>query len=178
MAVPLTQPAAFDGSPFDLIDPSEKPTCPTDTEGNPSGLTTSCAEFKEQAIKAATKYVNCDDPDIVGFASLDRHNHRMCRDDSPPRENEKVTIASVELMPPRHPPVTRFWDFFPPLRFIKIVIDWFKTRERLEEQERTKGGKRKRVTNSVKSEIPQEILSVYLSSSIINVQDVLVCLYR
>jgi hypothetical protein len=50
------------------------------------------------------------------------------------------------------------WDFFPPLRLLKIVVDWFKTQKRLEEQERAKGGKRRRGADAVKSEIPQEIL--------------------
>ena len=71
-----------------------------------------------------------------------------------------MTIASVELMPPRHPPVPRYWDYLPPLRIVKIILDWFKTQKRLEDQDRTKGGKRRRGGNTVKSEITQEILSV------------------
>lgn len=159
VAVPLTQPASFDGYAFEMLDKNDTPSDgPTDKESNPSGLTTTCPAFKKQAVNAATKFVNSTDPDIVGFASLDRHDHRLNRDASPPRDNEKVTIASVELMPPRHPPAARFWDFFPPLRFIKVILDWFKTQKRLEEQERAKGGKRRRGGASIKSEIPQEIL--------------------
>lgn len=166
MAVPLSQPAAYDGSAFEFLDSSEKQTGPStgpvDKESNPSGLTTSSVEFKEQSVKAATKFVNTDDPDKIGFASLNHSDHRLCRDRTPPSEGEveKVTIASVELMPPRHPHVARYWDFFPPLRVVKIVIDWFKTQKRLEEQDRAKGGKRRRGNNTVRSEIPQEILSV------------------
>jgi putative membrane protein len=157
----LTQPASYDGSAFDLVDSSEKPTPgPTDPESNPSGLTTSSPEFKSQAIREASRFVNSDDPDVVGFAQLDPRDHRMNREKTPPKETEKVTIASVELMPPRHPPVPRYWDYLPPLRIVKIILDWFKTQKRLEDQDRTKGGKRRRGGNTVKSEITQEILSV------------------
>ena len=114
--------------------------------------------FKEQALQAAAKFANSDAPHVIGFASVNSSDHRLCDDASPTTGSEKVTIASVELMPPRHPPSPRVWDFFPPLRLIKIIIDWFKTQKRLEEQERAKGGKRRRGINAVKSEIPQEIL--------------------
>lgn len=162
--MPLTQPAAFDGEAFEALDQtkSEKHTGPLvgahDKEASPSGLTTSSVAFKEQALQAAAKFANSDAPHVIGFASVNSSDHRLCDDASPTTGSEKVTIASVELMPPRHPPSPRVWDFFPPLRLIKIIIDWFKTQKRLEEQERAKGGKRRRGINAVKSEIPQEIL--------------------
>jgi hypothetical protein len=157
-AVPLTQPAAFDGYSFDILEGTAPPTPgPTDKESNPSGLTTTSSRFKRQAVKTAARYVEAEDPKVVGFCQLDKGDHRMHRENSPPDEKDKVTITTVELMPPRHPPAARFWDFFPPLRIIKIAMDYFKTQQRLEEQERTQGGKRKR-REMVKSEIPQEIL--------------------
>jgi len=161
-AVPLTQPAVSDGDAFESLDRAEKHTgpspAPRDREANPSGLTTSSAEYKEQAVEAAARFLSSDDPDVMDFASVNSSDNRLHCDTSPAMSSEKVTIASIELMPPRHPPVARVWDFFPPLRLIKIVIDWFKTQKRLEEQERAKGGKRRR--NAVQSEIPQEILCV------------------
>ena len=157
--MPLTQPAAYDGYAFELLDTSAAPTAgPLDLENNPPGLTTSSAEFKGSAINEAAKYTEGGDPAVVGFASVDRRHHRLCRDNTPASEKEEVTIASIELMPARHPPQPAFWDFFPPLRFIKIIIDWFKTQKRLEEQERTKGGKRRRSNKAVRLEIPQEML--------------------
>jgi hypothetical protein len=159
IAIPLTQAAAFDGFAFEQFDKSQMPIQgPTDKESNPSGLSTSSPAYKEQAINAAARFADSDSSEVMGFATLDRHDHHLRRDATPPSEKEKMTIASVELMPPRHPPKARYWDFFPPLRLIKIITDWFKTRERLEQQERAKGGKRIRAGGPVTSEIPQEIL--------------------
>lgn len=68
-------------------------------------------------------------------------------------------MSTVELMPPRHPPPTRIYDFFPPLRIIKRIKDWWLSvfRDVVHQDDRVKGGKRKR-KGAFKSEIPQEIL--------------------
>jgi hypothetical protein len=91
------------------------------------------------------------------------HKHRLQRQRSEkeftPDGLEKVTIATVELMPPRHPPPIKIWDIFPPFRVYKMVTDYFKTQKMKEQQERAQGGKRKR-PSGVRTEIPQEILCV------------------
>ena len=170
MAVPLTQPAVFDGYAFEMLNGAGTPTPgPIDKESNPSGLTTTSSKFKDQAVNSAAQYFETNDPTVLGSSRLDHRDHRLCRDSSPPnpsdrnrsnapeKPTEKVTITTVELLPARHPPSAQIWDFFPPLRIFKVIWDWFKTQKRLEEQERARGGKRRRA-GAVKSEIPQEIV--------------------
>jgi hypothetical protein len=89
------------------------------------------------------------------FARLDKH-HRVQRK-SEDVKSGKAHITSVELMPPRHPPMAQYWDFFPPLRLAKIVVDWIRKREKVLQQERVRGGRRKR-GGGMRSEIPQEVL--------------------
>ncbi|ORX35212.1 Bestrophin, RFP-TM, chloride channel-domain-containing protein [Kockovaella imperatae] len=157
-AVPLSQQAAFDGYTFDIMPGADMPNPgPTDHEANPGGLTTRSEKFKSQAVNEAKKYVQDGQAKIMGFCHLDQ-KHRIRRGDTPVRlsQDDTIIITTVELMPPRHPPPATVWDFVPPLRIFKIVFDWFKTQKRLEQQERTRGGKRRR--SAVKSEIAQEML--------------------
>jgi len=97
---------------------------------------------------------------VLAFSRLDqkhRLNKKRSEKQFTPDGIEKVTITTVELMPPRHPPPIKAWDLFPPLRIYKMITDWFKTQKMKEEQERAQGGKRKR-PSGVKTEIPQECL--------------------
>jgi putative membrane protein len=170
IAIPLTQPASFNGYAFDLFPDTAAPSpapksnkAPIDQENHPSGLTTNSSAFKIQAVEAAAEYTKTDDPAIIGFSRLDE-KHRLNKNDHKGKENgrEEVTITTVELMPPRHPPAPRI--FIPPLRVLKVIWDWIRRKKRdEEEEERSKGGKRRR-GGAVRSEIPQEILSADVPS--------------
>lgn len=163
-AVPLTQAATFNGRSFASLDDdrSSQSSHSDEVEQTPVGLTTKSEEFKQQAISAAARFTQSNDPTVCSWVPLDL-KHRVPRQDKEkmrtPEGAEKVAITTVELMPPRHPPPIKPWDLFPPLRIYKIVTDWFRTQKMKEQMERAKGGKRKR-SGGVRTEIPQEILSV------------------
>lgn len=166
VAVPLTNPATFTGLAFhshpDIasITSSSPSVDSIDAERNVTGVTTTSNEFKDQAVTSAASFTRSDNPDILAFSRLDtkhRLNRKRSEKEFTPDGVEKVTITTVELMPPRHPPPIKIWDIFPPLRAYKMVTDYFKTQKMKEEQERAQGGKRKR-PNGVRTEIPQEVL--------------------
>ncbi|ORY20578.1 Bestrophin, RFP-TM, chloride channel-domain-containing protein [Naematelia encephala] len=160
VAIPLTQPASWTGYAFGI--PNDHRPDDVEVQRNHKGeLTTASERFKTQAITSATSFTRTNDPTVYAFSTLAKN--RLVRSEGKTEEGgEKVHITTVELMPPRHPPPATWWDFCPPLRVIKRMADWFKTKQRLERMERTKGGKRRR-SGGVKSEIPQEIL-MYLSA--------------
>lgn len=170
LAVPLTNPATFTGTAFHTLpgtnDSSSTSTfsAPSvnsiDAERNVAGVTTTSADFKKQALTSAASFTRSDNPDICAFSRLDakyRLRRQRSEKEFTPDGIEKVTITTVELMPPRHPPPIKIWDIFPPFRIYKMVTDYFKTQKMKEEQERAQGGKRKR-PSGVRTEIPQEIL--------------------
>lgn len=170
LAVPLTNPATFTGMAFHSHAHAQTETGSTssstpsvnsiDAERNVTGVTTTSSAFKKQALTSAGSFTRSDNPDICAFSGLD-HKHRLQRQrtekEFTPDGIEKVTITTVELMPPRHPPTIKIWDIFPPFRIYKMVTDYFKTQKMKEKQERAQGGKRKR-PSGVRTEIPQEIL--------------------
>jgi putative membrane protein len=121
-----------------------------------SGFTTTSYQFRDQALNSATAYIRTEGESRRHcFARLDK-KHRVVRR-SEDKKGDRVPVITVELMPPRHPPKAQYWDFFPPLRLIKVITDWIRRRELVQKQERVRGGKRKR-NGSVRSEIPQEIM--------------------
>jgi putative membrane protein len=146
VAVPLTQPATFDGYAFDLLPGTAKPSAvaveapssATHPEAHASAFTTNSEAFKRQAVESAVEYTKSDDPAIIGSSRLDEKHRLGHINNSDGRE--QVTITTVELMPPRHPPTPRVWDFIPPLRVFKVIWDWFRKKRRIEEEEREKCG--------------------------------------
>lgn len=168
LAVPLTNPATFTGMAFhghpETATSSSSSSAPSvsesDIERNVTGVTTTSVDFRKQALTSATQFARSDNPDILAFSHLDakhRLNRKRSEKEFTPDGLEKVTITTVELMPPRHPPPIKIWDIFPPFRLYKMVTDYFKTQKMKEEQERAQGGKRKR-PSGVRTEIPQEVL--------------------
>ncbi|WVQ78804.1 hypothetical protein IAT38_000895 [Cryptococcus sp. DSM 104549] len=186
IAVPLTVPVAFRGDALNqpnLPDPfldAEKAHGTQLFGPNPQ-------EFKAQAIRSAASFVQTSDPDVFvvtnkreGRKSVqERRSIQVGRGGEGaeagagagagkgPATGEQVTLETVELMPPRHPPAPKFWDFFPPLRIFKVIYDKFNWQKKSKDSERRKGGKRKRMGTSM--EIPQEIvmyLSCYISELI------------
>lgn len=181
IAVPLTVPVAFTQdalnqpnlpNPF-FLDEEEK------SGGEEKLWGPSHEDFTVQAIKSASAFVKTDDPEVFVVTSKregrksiqQRRSIRVSRDILPTslhqgqhqnqRDNssdEQVTLETVELMPPRHPPPPKVWDFFPPLRIFKVVYDLFRWRKKQGQgqTERTRGGKRRRMGTTM--EIPQEIL--------------------
>ncbi|WWC68538.1 uncharacterized protein I206_102467 [Kwoniella pini CBS 10737] len=178
IAVPLTTSVAFRTDALnqrDLPDPfvdTEKGPSPSSngsissSSGIGSGLNTDPKVFKKQAIQSAKSFVQVDNPDIFAL-NRQRSSLQTVRSGKYGRSNnaageEGITLATVELMPPRHPPTPRFWDFFPPLRIFKIIYDWFRWHKLGDNNERAKGGKRKRKAGN-SMEIPQELL-MYLQA--------------
>lgn len=166
LAVPLTNPATFTGMAFhshpdiDTTTSSSPSVDSIDAERNVTGVTTTSVDFRKQALTSAASFTRSDNPDVLAFSRLDnkhRLNRKRSEKELTPDGLEKVTITTVELMPPRHPPPIKIWDIFPPLRIYKMVTDYFKTQKMKESQERAQGGKRKR-PNGVRTEIPQEVL--------------------
>ena len=164
LAVPLTNPATFDGVAFDMPPQSTNSSSTSinsiDVERNVTGITTTSTDFRKQALTSAASFTRSNHPDVLAFSRLDqkhRLNKKRSEKQFTPDGIEKVTITTVELMPPRHPPPIKAWDLIPPLRIYKMITDWFKTQKMKEEQERAQGGKRKR-PSGVKTEIPQECL--------------------
>jgi len=164
LAVPLTNPATFNGVAFhttpETATSSSTSINSIDVERNVTGITTTSADFRKQALTSAASFTRCDNPDVCAFSRLDqkhRLNKKRSEKEFTPDGMEKVTITTVELMPPRHPPPIKAWDLFPPLRIYKMITDWFKTQKMKENQERAQGGKRKR-PSGVRTEIPQECL--------------------
>ena len=151
-------PSVDVASPFPLsasVDPEKT--------ASPSGWSTTAPAFRSQAITSATSYLRSGaESRSHAFARLDKH-HRVQRRSEDVRSG-KAHITSVELMPPRHPPTAQWWDFFPPARLVKITVDWVRKREKVLQQERVRGGRRKR-GGGVRSEIPQEMLYVALQIS-------------
>jgi putative membrane protein len=141
-AVPLTHPATLDGDAFNA-----------DQIKNHSGLIVDSPGFMQQAIGSALNYVKTDTDPAVTLLSRKTGQYEGIKEGS----GGEVKIATVELMPPRHPPPAKIWDFFPPLRIFKRAFDYFKSRQKEGEDERARGGKRRRA-GGIKSEIPQEIL--------------------
>nr|XP_018264799.1 uncharacterized protein I303_02979 [Kwoniella dejecticola CBS 10117]OBR86957.1 hypothetical protein I303_02979 [Kwoniella dejecticola CBS 10117] len=180
IAVPLTTSVAFRTDALnqrDLPDPfldTEKGASPpsngsiSSESGSGTGLATDPKTFKKQAIQSAKSFVQVDNPDIFAL-NRQRSSLQTVRSGKYGRSSnaanpgeEGITLATVELMPPRHPPTPKFWDFFPPARIFKIIYDWFRWHKIGENNERAKGGKRKRKMGST-MEIPQEIL-MYLQA--------------
>jgi len=164
LAVPLTNPATFDGVAFNTLSQTANSSSTSinsiDVERNVTGITTTSTDFRKQALTSAASFTVSNHPDVMAFSRLDqkyRLNKKRSEKQFTPDGIEKVTITTVELMPPRHPPPIKAWDLFPPLRIYKMLTDWFKTQKTKEEQERAQGGKRKR-PSGVKTEIPQECL--------------------
>ena len=160
--IPLTQPAIHAGPAF--TQPRE-PALPDVEEQAPeqTQLFTTSKAFKEQAITSAASLLHTQDSTMFSFSPLGTNR----RDSSTSKKVGKGHITSVELLPPRHPPAARVWDYFPPLRIFKRVHDWWALEfpgTRLNTEERAKGGKRRRAS-PVRAEIPQEIL--YVSPSIL-----------
>ncbi|WWD16444.1 hypothetical protein CI109_100870 [Kwoniella shandongensis] len=154
IAVPLTTPIAF------TADALNQPDLPVDEEKDgslplPSGRTTG-QSFRAQAIASATSFVKTDNPKV--FQLKRQKDDQVKAEPIQPNTkgkdtDEKIILTTVELLPPRHPPMPKVWDFFPLLRIGKVVYDWWKKNV---DQERQKGGKRRR--NGTGMEIPQEIL--------------------
>ncbi|WVQ78805.1 hypothetical protein IAT38_000896 [Cryptococcus sp. DSM 104549] len=184
IAVPLTVPVAFRG---DALNQPNLPNPFLDEEKAAGGQVSgpSPHEFKAQAIKSAGSFVHTNDPDVfVVTSKLDGAGGGRRRSSARPQQqqnresvqiarghhaggqpggDEKVTLETVELMPPRHPPAAKFWDFFPPLRIFKVIYDMFSWKKKAKDSERKKGGKRRRMGTTM--EIPQEIL-MYISAYI------------
>ncbi|WVR03769.1 hypothetical protein IAU60_000764 [Kwoniella sp. DSM 27419] len=175
VAVPLSTAIAFRGDALNqrnLPDPFLEHEKGFSTDGRGPDV------FREQAIQSASSFVVADDPNVFALnrqRSKVKHVQRRqgaqrqlhSGGSDGPSQNEGITLATVELMPPRHPPVPKIWDFIPPLRIFKIIYDWFRYKSKGKDNERSKGGKRKRV--GAPMEIPQEIimyLSAYLSDVI------------
>ncbi|EIW69018.1 hypothetical protein TREMEDRAFT_31453, partial [Tremella mesenterica DSM 1558] len=141
VVVPLTQAATkFDGSH-------------PDNEKASGGMTTQSSSFQKQRLRSTR--------DCLGVKDTDEPDIEEKGEEGPTR------ITNVELMPPRHPPPTRYYDIIPPLRIIKIVSDVFKKAQKLDEQERVAGGKRRHPGGIAPGRIPQQIvmyLSAYISS--------------
>lgn len=149
-----TTPAKTSASASDHL--SVAPTGAADPEKTARDWSTTSPAFRSQAITSATSYLRSgSESHRHAFARLDKH-HRVLRKSEDVR-NGTAHITCVELMPPRHPPMAQWWDFFPPARLVKIVVDWVRKRERVLQQERVRGGRRKR-GGGMRSEIPQEIL--------------------
>ncbi|OCF38368.1 hypothetical protein I317_07864 [Kwoniella heveanensis CBS 569] len=83
-------------------------------------------QFKEQAIQSAKSFVVADDPNVFALNRQRSSVQNVRPGLQGAGSDEGVTLATVELMPPRHPPAPKFWDFFPMLRIFKIIYDWFK----------------------------------------------------
>ncbi|KAL7424667.1 hypothetical protein Q5752_000351 [Cryptotrichosporon argae] len=66
-------------------------------------------------------------------------------------------IRIIELLPPRHPPPAKIYDWFPFIRQLERFTNLFKSDERLQASGRDKSGKRRR-SGGVRLAIPQEIL--------------------
>ncbi|WVW80229.1 hypothetical protein I302_102207 [Kwoniella bestiolae CBS 10118] len=176
IAVPLTTSVAFRTDALnqrDIPDPfldTEKGTPNGSQSGSESlGASADPKAFKKLAIKSAKSFVQVDNPDVYAL-NRQRSSLQTVRSGKPGSgpQGENVTLTTVELMPPRHPPTPKIWDFFPPLRIFKIIYDWFRWHKIGEDNERAKGGKRKRKMGST-MEIPQEILmylQVYLTDLI------------
>ncbi|WVF65852.1 hypothetical protein IAT40_000589 [Kwoniella sp. CBS 6097] len=113
-------------------------------------------QFREQAIQSAKSFVMAEDPNVFALNRQRSSVQNVRPGLQGAGSDEGVTLATVELMPPRHPPAPKFWDFFPLLRIFKIIYDWFKYAQKIDQNERLKGGKRKR--KGATMEIPQEIL--------------------
>ncbi|OCF56508.1 hypothetical protein L486_05358 [Kwoniella mangroviensis CBS 10435] len=172
IAVPLTTSVAFrtdalnqrDNIPDPFLDPEKGLS-----NGTYTGSTTDPKAFKNLAIQSAKSFVQVDNPDVFAL-NRQRSSLQTVRSGKPGlggglgSEGENITLTTIELMPPRHPPTPKMWDFFPPLRIFKIVYDWFRWHKIGEDNERAKGGKRKRKIGST-MEIPQEIL-MYLQAYI------------
>ncbi|RXK41347.1 hypothetical protein M231_01252 [Tremella mesenterica] len=141
VVVPLTQAATkFDGSH-------------PDNEKGSGGMTTQSSSFQKQRLRSTR--------DCLGVKDTDEPTIEEKGEEGPTR------ITNVELMPPRHPPPTRYYDIIPPLRIIKIVSDVFKKAQKLDEQERVAGGKRRHPGGIAPGRIPQQIvmyLSAYIAS--------------
>ncbi|WWC88091.1 uncharacterized protein L201_002995 [Kwoniella dendrophila CBS 6074] len=189
IAVPLTNAVAFrtdalnqrDPLPDPFLEDSEKGSSSTSSSqaGSISGVgkgnnTPSFIDhkvFKKQAIQSAKSFVQVDNPNIFAL-NRQRSSLQTVRSGKPGFSNgkisntmnnkENITLTTVELMPPRHPPTPKIWDFIPPLRIFKIIYDWFKWHKIGQDSEREKGGKKKRKMGT-SMEIPQEIL-MYLQA--------------
>lgn len=155
---PTTGTVPFDPShtSYTYPDTSSAAAAASDPEKTAQSWSTTSPAFPSQAITSATSYMRSGaESHHHAFARLDKH-HRVLRK-SKDVKSGKAHITSVELMPPRHPPMAQYWDFFPPLRLVKIVVDWIRKREKVLQQERVRGGRRKR-GGGMRSEIPQEVL--------------------
>ncbi|ODO04513.1 hypothetical protein I350_05117 [Cryptococcus amylolentus CBS 6273] len=167
IAVPLTVPIAF--TP-DALNQPNLPN-PFDDEEKRMGeqmYGPAPDEYKEQAVRNASEYVGTDDPEVFvvtskrdGRKSITQRRSIQVQGRTG-QGGEQVTLETIELMPPRHPPPPRIWDFLPPLRIFKSIYDMFNWKKKKEISERAKGGKRKRSAMGTDMEIPQEIL-MYLS---------------
>nr|ODN89268.1 hypothetical protein L204_06205 [Cryptococcus depauperatus CBS 7855] len=180
IAVPLTVPVAF------RQDALNQPNLPnpffeeemTDIEKGEFTGNVGLSEFKDQAIKSASAYVATDDPEVFVVTSKrdGRHSIQQRRsisathDSRGPHssrryhqcaEQEQVTLETVELMPPRHPPPPKLRDFLPPLRLIKSI--WDKLNWKKKQQQTDSRRRRKRRRMGTDMEIPQEIL-MYISA--------------
>lgn len=186
IAAPLTVPVAFTQdalsqpnlpNPFFLDEEEKAAGCGEEKLWGPSR-----EDFREQAINSARGFVKTDDSEVFMVTSrregqkssnrgvsqflkiclstsLHQNQHQNKRDNF---SDEQVTLKTVELMPPHHPPPPKIWDFFPSLRIFKVVYDLFRwmKKQGQGQRERTRGGKRRRMGTTM--EIPQEILYVLI----------------
>ena len=146
IAVPLTHPASTDRSRSAAYDNMVDREKSGDLQAVP--LSALSENFKREAQERARVYLGKGPEDEIGFSL----GHGDKKD---------LAVTTVELMPPRHPPPTKYYDLFPPLRIVKIVGDWFKRREVLDKLDRAKGGKRRHPPGHNPDKIPLQIMRVH-----------------
>ncbi|KAK4690087.1 ion channel-forming bestrophin family protein, partial [Tremellales sp. Uapishka_1] len=145
IAVPLTQPATYTGPTFLPLEdehgtrPHTEKQRPQDVESNHDGLTTTCDTFREMALANAGEYIV--DPDVWVYSK--KKKDFVVLPGQKGGRGDKAKVAPIELLPPRHPPSAKIYDFIPPLRIFWIIRDWLATRKMREGNERAKGGKRR-----------------------------------